>query len=99
MAEQDPRAPKGRRLDIKMNPEMHRGVYANKSLVAHSRDEFVLDFVSDLPPGPEIVARIVTSPAHARALLDALGENVARYERQHGPIRRNPKGKLPAADA
>lgn len=99
MSEKDPRAAKGRRLDIKMNPDTHRGVYANKSLVAHSQDEFVLDFVSDLPPGPEIVARVVTSPAHARALADALNENLARYERQHGPIRRKAQGAPPAADA
>ena len=77
MSDQDQKATKRRRLDIKINPDMHRGVYANKSLVAHSQDEFVLDFVSDLPPGPQIVARIVTSPAHARALLDALGDNLA----------------------
>ncbi len=86
--------------NIGISEETHRGVYANKVIVAHSREEFILDFVADFPPGPQIVARVITAPTHARALLDTLAENLARYERQHGEIpRRASSTPRPAADA
>ena len=82
---------------VKISDEVHRGVYANRVISAHSGEEFVLDFVADLPPGPAIVARVITAPAHAAALLEALDENIRRYQQQHGPIRR--PGPSPAANA
>lgn len=93
MTAQDPKRPAqpgGQQVTIKISDEIHRGVYANQVIIAHSRDEFVLDFVADFPPGAQIVARVITSPAHAASLLDALGENLHRYERSHGTIRRAP---------
>jgi hypothetical protein len=77
-------------LTININEELQHGVYANRVIIAHSADEFVLDFVCDLPPRAQVVARVVTAPAHARALLDALADNVAQFERKHGPARRGP---------
>lgn len=75
-------------MTVKISDETHRGVYANRVIIAHSSEEFILDFVADLPPGPQIVARVITTPGHARAFLEALGENVQRYEQQFGAIRR-----------
>jgi hypothetical protein len=85
-------------MDIKIEGDVHKGVYANKVIVAHSRDEFILDFVADFPPGPQIVARVITAPAHAQALLDALGENLQRYESRHGKVPRR-AAPPPRADA
>ncbi|MBP7147941.1 MAG: DUF3467 domain-containing protein [Acidobacteria bacterium] len=90
---------KGPSVTLKISEEIQRGAYANKVIVAHSRDEFVFDFVADFPPGPQIVARVITAPAHAAALLEALGENLARYERQHGPIHRPHPDRGQPADA
>jgi hypothetical protein len=78
--------PKKKSLNLNIDQETRRGVYANKAIVAHSRDEFIVDFVSDLPPAAQIVARVVTAPAHAKALAQTLAENVQRYERKHGEI-------------
>lgn len=83
-------------VSIKISDDVHKGVYANQVIIAHSKDEFVFDFVADFPPGAQIVARVISSPAHAAALLDALGENLHRYERSHGPIR---KASAPPARA
>lgn len=92
--------PKTKSVNLQIDEQTRRGVYANKGILAHSRDEFILDFVSDLPPGPQIVARIITAPAHAKALLQTLQENISRYEQNHGVIevhsRRPP---TPTADA
>jgi hypothetical protein len=80
--------PQPPQLTIKISEEMQRGVYANRVVIGHTRDEFVFDFIAELPPGPTVVARIITAPAHAVALLDALTENIGRYEKDHGAIRR-----------
>jgi len=72
--------------DIKIDPEIHRGAYANKAVVAHNADEFVIDFIVDLPPQPQVVARIVTAPIHARRLLETLSDNIRRFEARFGPI-------------
>ena len=34
-------------LQIDLNPEMAKGVYANLALITHSNTDFVLDFVLD----------------------------------------------------
>ncbi len=100
MSEKDGAKKKVRgQYNIGISEETHRGVYANKVIVAHSRDEFILDFVADFPPGPQIVSRIITAPAHARALLDTLEENITRYERQHGAIPKRPKPSSSTAQA
>lgn len=85
-----PQPPQQQTVSIKISDEVHKGVYANQVIIAHSRDEFVMDFVADFPPGAQIVARVITSPAHAAALLEALGENLHRYERAHGAVPRRP---------
>lgn len=85
-------------ISIKISDETHRGVYANKVIIGHTHEEFILDFIADFPPGPQIVSRVITSPAHAMALLEALRENVGRYEKQYGAIRR-PQNVGPSASA
>ena len=47
-----------------------------------------IDFASSLPglPGPKINIRIVMSPEHTKRLLNALAENVGKYEAQFGTI-------------
>ena len=90
------------RHNIGISEETHRGVYSNKVIVAHSAEEFIFDFVADFPPAAQIVSRVITSPAHAKALLATLQDNVARYEQNYGPIprRKNAPGTLPpTADA
>ena len=86
-------------FNIGISEQTHRGVYANKAIIAHSAEEFILDFVADFPPGPQIVSRVITTPAHARALLETLQENLQRYERQHGAVQRRSRRPPGHADA
>jgi len=70
--EKGPRKPVG----VKISEEVQRGLYANRMIVSHTPHEFVIDFVSELPPGPQIVARIITAPVHAAALFGSFGRRV-----------------------
>lgn len=74
-------------LKLQIDEDTARGRYTNLALIAHTRNEFVLDFAFAAPrQGPTVVARLVTSPSHAKALLRSLEDNVRRYEARHGTI-------------
>lgn len=78
-------------MKINIAPDKATGVFSNLALIAHTPSEFVLDF-AQLMPGLEqanVVSRIVTTPAHAKRLLMALQDNVAKYEKQFGTINQN----------
>lgn len=73
-------------LDIK--PEIAKGIYSNLAIITHSRSEFVLDFAAMLPgmAKPEVVHRTLMTPDHAKRLLNALQDNIIKYENQFGVI-------------
>lgn len=73
-------------IEIKASDEQIAGQYANMMQISHTKEEFVLDFVSLFPPTGRLVSRIVVSPAHAKRILKALEENVKRYESQFAKI-------------
>jgi len=73
-------------LQINMPQEVQRGVYANQMLVAHTQEEFVLDFILATPPAGVVNARILVSPGHAKRIATAMLENVAKYEALFGEI-------------
>ena len=62
--------------------------YSNLALIAHSPAEIVIDFARMLPgmPKARVAARVVLTPLCAKALLRALGENIAKFEKQFGEI-------------
>lgn len=84
-----PAPPKGAvQLKVRMDDDVAQGSYANVALVVHSESEFVLDFMFVQPNRAEakVNSRVILSPLHAKRLLAALVENVARYEARHGTI-------------
>jgi len=98
---QNPTPPSGpkKQLTIDLPPEVGEGVYANLSIIASNPSEFVLDFARLLPgvPKAKVHARVVMTPAAAKALHQHLGKNLERYEQQHGEIRLKPGGPQDAS--
>lgn len=86
-------------LQIQMPPEVQRGVYANNMVVAHTQEEFVLDFILATPPIGTVNARVIISPSHAKRVAQALLENVAKYEETFGAVQDVPSGLQGAAKA
>ena len=76
-------------LQIELKEDVAQGIYANLAIITHSSSEFILDFIRVLPGMPKagVKARLVLAPEHAKRLLHALEENVAKYEQVFGPIR------------
>ena len=72
-------------IEIPANLE---AIYTNFALLTHSPSEVVIDFARVLPnmPKTRVYARILMTPMHAKLLLRALTENLAKYEAQYGEI-------------
>lgn len=79
-------------LNIELTEEIAEGVYSNLVMLAHSSEEFILDFIRVMPgvPKARVKSRIIVSPPHAKRLLRALSDNIERYERAHGEIEDSP---------
>ena len=78
-------------LNIELSEEIAEGVYANLAMIAHSSSEFVIDYIRLMPgvPKAKVKARIVITPEHAKRLLYALEENIQKYEKTFGEIKKN----------
>lgn len=78
--------PQTKELNIKADDKMLQGAYANAMQVTHTSEEFVLDFMSVLPPTGMLQARVIVSPGHMKRIVAALQDNLQKYEGQHGKI-------------
>ena len=76
-------------LQIELSPEVAQGEYANFAIITHSSSDFVVDFARVLPgvPKAQVRSRVILAPEHAKRLMIALQENIARYERNYGTIK------------
>jgi Protein of unknown function (DUF3467) len=90
MSEQGQAPQKRKAVQIKVPEEVARGAYANAMAVFHTREEFVIDFLSVFPPTGIASARIITSPGHVKRIVRALQENLRRYEDRFGPVQEAP---------
>lgn len=81
--------PKPVPINVELGEKESEGVYSNLALITHSPSEFVLDFARILPgvQRAKVYARVVMTPMHAKLLLNALDENIKKFEDQFGKIK------------
>jgi len=68
-----------------IDPVIAHGIFSTGLIVIHTRDEFMLDFLSGLDM-PKLVGRVLATPAHAKRMVRALMENLVRYEQTFGAL-------------
>ncbi len=73
-------------IQVTTGDETSRGHFSNNLLVAHSAEEFILDWILNAPNGMHLVSRIVVTPGHMKRIVGALTENLRRYEKEFGSI-------------
>ncbi len=83
-------------IQVMFPDHLKGGVYSNNMSVAHTREEFVLDFLMVAPPAGSVTARIILSPGHVKRVVSVLAENLRKYEEAFGIIRaaEEPAGKI-----
>ena len=76
-------------INIELDEKVAEGTYANLAIINHSVSEFVVDFINIMPgtPKAKVKSRIILTPQHAKRLSKAIADNVARFEKAHGPIK------------
>jgi len=76
-------------LNIELSEEMAEGTYSNLAIITHSPAEFIVDFVAMMPgiPKAKVKSRIILTPQHAKRLMNALNDNIQKYEQSHGAIK------------
>jgi uncharacterized protein DUF3467 len=87
--ESDQKGKKPNQLNIELTEEIAQGIYSNLAIITHSSSEFVIDFVRVMPgiPKAKVKSRVVLTPEHAKRLMLALKDNIAKYEAIHGKIK------------
>jgi len=73
-------------INIKIEDPVLKGNYSNLVFASHTREEFVLDFISVFGPQGIQVAKVITSPGHFKRIVGAMAENLKKYESQFGKI-------------
>ena len=85
-------------LNIELTDEVAEGTYSNIAIINHSPSEFVVDFIQMMPgvPKAKVKSRIILTPQHAKRLMNALNDNISKFQAQHGEIKDvDPTGGIP----
>lgn len=95
MSNDKPKQPK--KINIEIDEQTAQGQYSNLAVVNHSSTEFVVDFVNIMPGSPKnkVKSRIILTPQHAKRLLQALSDNISKFESQNGKIQDYGKQSIP----
>jgi hypothetical protein len=75
-------------INIELRETEAEGIYSNLAIISHSNAEFVIDFTRILPgvPKARVHARIIMTPQHAKLFMNAMKENISKFEAQFGEI-------------
>jgi hypothetical protein len=81
--------PVQQQINIELGEKEAEGIYSNLAIITHSPAEFVVDFTRVLPgvPKAKVHARIVMTPQHTKMLLNALHDNIDKFEKKFGEIK------------
>jgi len=79
---------KENQINIELTDEISSGVYTNLAIITHSPSEFICDFIQMMPgvPKGKVRSRVIMTPQNAKRLLNALQENLDKYEENFGKI-------------
>lgn len=75
-----------RQIQIITGDEMARGRYSNNMAVSHSPEEFIIEWLLNSPSGTHLVSRVIVSPGHMKRIIDALSDNLRKYESKYGAV-------------
>lgn len=76
-------------LNIELSEEVAEGIFSNLAIITHSNTEFVLDFIRVMPgiPKAKVKSRIILTPEHAKRLVNAMVDNLEKFEAANGRIK------------
>lgn len=60
--------------------------YTNLAQINHDKEEFQIFFANVVGPTGKVVAKVITSPGHFKRLINAMGDNLKKYEERFGAV-------------
>jgi hypothetical protein len=92
-----PPAPQQVQVQIEIDPVTANGVFVNFAMVNHTDSEFTLDLLYLHPEAPKasVRARAILTPRHMKRLVQAMQENLGRYESLFGTVDASPSPHFP----
>jgi hypothetical protein len=84
-------------MNIELSEDVALGVYSNLAIITHSPAEVVCDFIQIMPgmPKGKVRSRVIMTPENAKRFLQALSDNIEKYEENFGRISDSNNGNLP----
>lgn len=75
-------------INIELTEDVASGTYSNLAIITHSPGEFVQDFIQLMPgvPKGKVKSRVIMTPQNAKRFMNALAENIQKYEQTFGVI-------------
>ncbi len=73
-------------IQIRASDADLKGVYSNVMQVVHTQEEFMLDFFNIVGSTGVLSTRVILSPGHLKRMIQALEENMKKYEGHFGKI-------------
>ena len=76
-------------INIELGEKEAEGIYSNLAIITHSPAEFIIDFTRVVPGAhkAKVYSSIITTPQHAKMLLNALKDNIDKFESKFGEIK------------
>lgn len=76
-------------IRILIDDNIAQGEYVNFANIIHSQSEFIIDLGRVMPGRTDvkIFSRVITTPLHAKQLVQALAQNITIFEQKFGEIR------------
>jgi hypothetical protein len=81
--------PEKPQVQIKADEKELLGQYSNLAMIHHNHEEFTMHFIYVFTNGThgKLVSSVILSPAHAKRVWRAMGDNISRFEAQFGEIK------------
>lgn len=75
-------------MNIELTEDIALGIYSNLAIITHSPTEVVSDFIQIMPgmPKGKVRSRVIMTPQNAKRFLQALTDNIHKYEQTFGVI-------------
>ncbi len=99
--EEEPQQVRSSHIGALVPAHVSRGTFSTGVAVLQGNHEFIVDFLLQMQQPQQVAARVILPPAVVGQFLQALGENITKYESRFGEIvapQSQPESGSPAVD-
>jgi hypothetical protein len=75
------------KMQIKIADNIPGAEYANAMQINHNKDEMQISFFNIMGVSGRVTGKIITSPGHFKRMIQAMQENLKKYEDTFGEVK------------